>query len=132
MASKTIETKNLQKDKFLQLNDARKDLLKSKGLSDKDIAKDPKVKHNKARIKQITKAEARINFLEDQTQKLKEKKEQRMAEEAAAKLEDMRTERRSKKKTVEPEKASEPKKKGSGAAKGAAKAKGGEQKKKGK
>jgi hypothetical protein len=130
MASKSMETKNLQKTKFLQETETRQALLKEKGVSDKDIAKDPKIKRLKARIKQVGKAVARINFLEAQTEQLKVKKEQRLAEEAAARAEAITTERRSKKKVVE-EKAPEPKKKGGGKApaKGGAKP---DQKKKGK
>jgi hypothetical protein len=129
MASKSLETKNLQKSKFVQETEVRKSLLQEKGKSDKEIAKDPKIKRLKARIKQVGKAVARINFLEEQTEKLKVKKEQRLAEEAAARAVAITTERRSKKKVVE-EKAPEPKKKGGGKAP----AKGGkpEPKKKGK
>ncbi len=111
MASKSMETKELQKSKFVQESEARKTVLQEKGLTDKQIAKDPKVKHLKARIKQVGKAVARINFLEEQTEKLKVKKEERLAEAAATRAADMISERKSKKKVVE-EKAPEPKKKG--------------------
>jgi hypothetical protein len=89
MASKTIETKDLQKDKYSREMEQRQALLREKGLGDKDIARDSKVKHFKAKLKQIRGAVARINFIEDQTKKNLEKREQKLAEHAARKVEEM-------------------------------------------
>jgi hypothetical protein len=53
------------------------------------IARDSKVKHFKAKLKQIRGAVERINFIEDQTKKNLEKREQKLAEHAARKVEEM-------------------------------------------
>jgi len=84
MPSKTQETKDGQKARYLKQMEARQASLKEKGIPEAAIAKDPKVKHYKAKIKQIKGAVARITFLEDQTKQLLEKKEQRRAEAEAA------------------------------------------------
>lgn len=129
MPSETLETRNEQKARFIGQSEARAALLKQNGLSDQDIAKDPQIKRFKAKIKQIDGALARIAFLEEQTQKLREKKEQRLAEEAAKRAASIAGEIKKEKKKVE-EKAPEPKKKGGG--KAPAKAKQEAPKKKGK
>jgi hypothetical protein len=85
--------------------------LRGKGVSDQDIAKDSQIKRYKARIKQVNGAIARIAFLDDQTQKLREKKEQRLAQEKADRAAMIAGELKKEKKKVE-EKAPEPKKKG--------------------
>jgi hypothetical protein len=129
MPSETLETRNEQKARFIGQSEARKALLKQNGRSDKDIAKDPQIKRFKAKIKQINGALARIAFLEEQTQKLREKKEQRLAEEAAQRAASIAGEIKKEKKKAE-EKAPEPKKKGG--AKAPAKGKQEAPKKKGK
>lgn len=83
MPSKDLQTKESQKTRIQQLSEARKSALKEKGFTDQAIAKDPKIKHFKAKVKQIEGAVARIAFLEEQTKKLREKKEQKIAEAAA-------------------------------------------------
>ncbi len=72
-----------------------------------NIAKDPQIKRFKAKIKQINGALARIAFLEEQTQKLREKKEQRLAEEAAQRAASIAGEIKKEKKKAE-EKALNP------------------------
>jgi len=84
MPSKTQETKDSQKARYLKQMEVRRAALEGKGLPEPVIAKDPKVKHFKARIRQIDAATARISFLDDQTKRLQEKKEQRRAEAEAA------------------------------------------------
>jgi hypothetical protein len=128
MPSKNIETRNEQKARFIEQSEARVAQLKAKGISDKDIAKDPQVKRFKAKIKQVNGAVARIGFLDNQTEKLREKKEQRLAQEKAERAAMIAGEIKKEKKKAE-EKAPEPKKKG--AAKAPAKGKP-EPKKKGK
>lgn len=115
MPSETLETRNEQKARFIGQSEARKALLKQNGRSDQDIAKDPQIKRFKAKIKQINGALARIAFLEEQTQKLLEKKEQRLADEAAKRAASIAGEIKKEKKKAE-EKAPEPKKKGGGKA----------------
>ena len=128
MPSKSIETRNEQKTRFIEQSEARVAQLKAKGISEKDIAKDPQVKRFKAKIKQVNGAVARIGFLDNQTEKLREKKEQRLAQEKAERAAMIAGEIKKEKKKAE-EKAPEPKKKG--AAKAPAKGKP-EPKKKGK
>ena len=70
MPSKTQETKDSQKARYLKQMEARQASLKEKGIPEAAIAKDPKVKHYKAKIKQIKGATARISFLEEQTKQL--------------------------------------------------------------
>lgn len=53
MPSKTQETKDGQKARYLKQIEARQGALKDKGVPEAAIAKDPKVKHYKAKIKQI-------------------------------------------------------------------------------
>ena len=116
MASKHLETKVNQKTRYAGQAEIRANLLKEQGLKDQQVAKDPKIKHFKAKIKQIEAAIARISFLEDQTKKLQEKKEQRKAEEAAAKALEMSGEKKAKpKKEAAPEKAPAKKKAPAGA-----------------
>ncbi|MBI4964903.1 MAG: hypothetical protein HY913_16640 [Desulfomonile tiedjei] len=124
MASKHMETKVNQKTRYAGQMESRTSLLQEKGLKDKEIAKDPKIKQYKAKIKQIDGAIARILFLENQTKQLQEKKEQRIAEAAAAKAEAVASGKKVKaKKEAEPEKKAPAKKKAPAAAKGQAKGK---------
>jgi hypothetical protein len=85
MGSKQLVTKELQKARFSELAEARAAILKEQGHGDKEIARDSKLKHLKARIKQVKGAMTRIAFLEDQKARLLERREQRKAEEAAEK-----------------------------------------------
>lgn len=123
MASKHMETKVNQKTAYAAQMEARANLLKEKGLKAQEIAKDPKIKHFKAKIKQIQGAIARISFLEEQTGKLKEKKEQRRAEAAAAKAESMASGKKAKPKKEAPPEKAPAKKKAPAGAKGQAKGK---------
>jgi hypothetical protein len=84
MPSKTQETKHAQTARYLKQIEARQAALKDKGVPEAAIKKDPKVKHYTAKVKQIKGALARISFLEDQTKRLQEKKEQGRAEAEAA------------------------------------------------
>ncbi len=116
MASKHMETKVKQKTLYAGQIDTRTKALEEKGLKAQEIAKDPKIKHFKAKIKQLEGAIARISFLEEQTKKLQEKKEQRKAEAAAAKAEALAGGKKAKpKKEAAPEKAPAKKKAPAGA-----------------
>jgi len=84
MASKTLSTKETQKARYYAMMENRSRALKEQGCSDVLIARDPKIKHYKARVRQIDGALARIAFLEEQNRKLAEIKEQRKAEAEAA------------------------------------------------
>jgi hypothetical protein len=101
MGSRELVTKESQKSKFSGQVDERISMLKEKGLDEKQIAKDDKVKRFKAKIKQVNAAIARIGFLDDQKKRLAEKKEQRKAEMAAAKLEAMTSDKKVRKGKVE-------------------------------
>jgi hypothetical protein len=116
MPSKTLETKDSQKARYIAESEARTAALKEKGATDQAIARDPKIKHLKARIKQVNGAIARISFLEEQKNKLEEKKQQRIAEAAAEKAAELAGEKKSKKKAVEEAPAPAQKKKGGGKA----------------
>jgi hypothetical protein len=124
MPSKTQETKDSQKARYLKQMEARQASLKEKGIPEAAIAKDPKVKHYKAKIKQIKGAMARITFLEDQTKQLAEKKEQRRAEAVAARAAIIAGEKKVKEKKKVEEKPAPGKGKAKGAAAGKAPAKG--------
>jgi hypothetical protein len=124
MPSKTQETKDGQKARYLKQIEARQASLKEKGIPEAAIAKDPKVKHYKAKIKQIKGAMARISFLEDQTKQLLEKKEQRRAEAEAARAAIIAGEKKVKEKKKTEEKPAPGKGKAKGAAAGKAPAKG--------
>jgi len=124
MPSKTQETKDGQKARYLKQMEARQASLKEKGVPEAAIAKDPKVKHYKAKIKQIKGAVARITFLEDQTKQLLEKKEQRRAEAEAARAAIIAGEKKVKEKKKVEEKPAPGKGKAKGAAAGKAPAKG--------
>jgi hypothetical protein len=124
MPSKTQETKDGQTARYLKQIEARQASLKEKGLPEAAIAKDPKVKHYKAKIKQIKGAVARITFLEDQTKQLLEKKEQRRAEAVAARAAIIAGEKKVKEKKKVEEKPAPGKGKAKGAAAGKAPAKG--------
>jgi len=122
MPSKSLQTRLDQKARFAQQSELRKDLLKEKGLDEKDIAKDSQIKHFKAKIKQIEGAIARIAFLDEQTKQLKERKEQRRLEAEQAKAEG-RTGRAKKVKEEPPAKAAPGKKKAPAGGKGGDKGK---------
>ena len=123
MASKHMQTKINQKTLYAGQMETRAKLLEEKGLKKEEIAKDPKIKHFKAKIKQIEGAVARISFLEEQTKKLQEKKEQRKAEAAAAKAEAIAGGKKAKPKKEAPPEKAPAKKKAPAAAKGQAKGK---------
>jgi TolA-binding protein len=114
MPSKTLETKDTQKARFTAESETRVAALKEKGVPEKAIARDPQIKHLKARIKQVNGAIARISFLDEQNKKLEEKKQQRIAEAAAERAAEIAGERKTKKKAVE--EAAPQKKKGGGKA----------------
>ncbi len=124
MPSKTQETKDGQTARYLRQMEVRQAALKEKGIPEAAIAKDPKVKHYKAKIKQIKGAMARITFLEDQTKQLLEKKEQRRAEAEAARAAMISGEKKVKEKKKVEEKPAPGKGKAKGAAAGKAPAKG--------
>ena len=124
MPSKTQETKDGQKARYLRQMEARQASLKEKGIPEAAIAKDPKVKHYKAKIKQIKGAMARISFLEDQTKQLLEKKEQRRAEAETARAAIIAGEKKVKEKKKTEDKPAPGKGKAKGAAAGKAPAKG--------
>jgi hypothetical protein len=124
MPSKTQETKDGQKARYLKQIEARQASLKEKGLPEAAIAKDPKIKQYKAKIRQIKGAVARITFLEDQTKQLLEKKEQRRAEAVAARAAIIAGEKKVKEKKKVEEKPAPGKGKAKGAAAGKAPAKG--------
>src|SRR5271157_1899796 len=124
MPSKTQETKDGQKARYLRQMEARQASLKEKGIPEAAIAKDPKVKHYRAKIKQIKGAMARISFLEDQTKQLLEKKEQRRAEAEAARAAIIAGEKKVKEKKKTEDKPAPGKGKAKGAAAGKAPAKG--------
>ncbi len=130
MPSKTQETKDGQKARYLKQIETRQASLAEKGLPQAAIAKDPKVKHYKAKIKQISGAMARISFLEDQTKRLQEKKEQRRAEAEAARAAIIAGEKKVKEKKKDEGKPSAAKGKAKGAAPGKAPAKGKQEPKK--
>ena len=121
MGSKHLNTKENQKSLYAQQFEVRVEALKEKGLAEKEIKRDSKIKQLNAKIRQVDGAMARIAFLEQQTQKLLERKEQRKVEEAAAKLEA----RVSGKKAKGKKEAPEPKKAAASGKKSQAKAKGG-------
>src|SRR5271157_4078586 len=85
MGSKKLPTRENQKALYTRQAESRVALLKEKGLNEKDIAKDSKLKQLKAKLKQIDSAMARISFLDEQKKQLQERKEQRKAEAEAAK-----------------------------------------------
>jgi hypothetical protein len=124
MPSKTQETKDNQKARYLKQIEARQASLKEKGVPEAAIAKDPKIKQYNAKIKQIKGAMARISFLEDQTKQLQEKKEQRLAEAVAARAAIIAGEKKVKEKKKVEEKPAPAKGKAKGAAAGKAPAKG--------
>jgi len=80
MASKSLQTRESQKSRYLSFVETRTNELKEKGVTDADVAKDPKIKQVKAKIKQVDAAIARISFLDEQTKQLAEKKAQQKAE----------------------------------------------------
>jgi hypothetical protein len=87
MGSKHKQTKESQKSRFMKQAEERKSLLKEKGVAEEAIAKDGKLRQLDAKIRQIHAAVARIDFLDNQTKQLQEKKEKVKAEAEAAKAE---------------------------------------------
>ncbi|MGO8877976.1 MAG: hypothetical protein ACLPVO_12030 [Desulfomonilaceae bacterium] len=113
MPSKSMSTREEQKARFHQQSEIRRKTLSEQGFDESRINKDPQVKHLKARIKQVNSALLRIAFLEEQTRKLQERKQQKVAEAAAARAEMIKPGATGKKKKAEV-KPAEPTKKGSG------------------
>ena len=114
MGSKNLQTRETQKARYIRRLETRNSLLKEKGLPEDKLARDPQVKHIKARLKQIARAVARISFLDKQTKELQEKKELKIAEAAKRRAEMIAgTLQKKVKEKAEPE----PPKKGKGAAK---------------
>jgi hypothetical protein len=74
MASKKLPTRENQKTLYTGRTEKRIALLKEKGLSEKDIAKDSKIKQLKAKLKQLASAIARISFLDEQKKQLRREK----------------------------------------------------------
>jgi hypothetical protein len=87
MGSKNLQTRQSQKAKFVRDAEARKELLKKKGVPEDKIAKDSLYRKAKAKVKQAVAALSRISQLENQTKQLQEKKEQAKAAAEAARLE---------------------------------------------
>lgn len=128
MASKNLETRETQKASYTKKREERIAALLEEGLSAAVIAKDPKIKHFKAKEKQISGAISRISFLGQQTAQLQEKKDQRKAEKEAKRVAEISGESKKKeKKKVEDKKPETAKKK---AAAGKAPAQGKQQTKK--
>jgi hypothetical protein len=124
MPSKDLETREAQKADYLKKSQARSEALLKKGMNDAAVAKDPQIKHFKAKVKQINSAISRIAFLTDQTMKLKERKEQRQAEAAVKRAADIAGETKKKeKKTAEEKKPESGKKKAPASGKGSAQGK---------
>lgn len=124
MASKDKEVREAQKQYFLAKTEERTGALKEKGLEDVDVSKDPQIKQYKAKVKQIDRALQRISFLQDQTQKLQERKEQQKAEKEAARAAEISGELKKKeKKKVEEAPAPKGKKKAAGGGKATPQAK---------
>ncbi|MGC8660647.1 MAG: hypothetical protein ACP5U1_16390 [Desulfomonilaceae bacterium] len=113
MPSKTLQTREEQKARFLIQSESRRAALAEQGFAQDRIEKDPTIKRLKARIKQVNGALARIAFLAEQTKKLQERKLQKLSEAAAAKAESIKPGATGKKKRAEA-KPPEPVKKGSG------------------
>ena len=124
MGSNSMQTRQSQKAALVREADARKTLLIQRGLTEDSVAKDPLLRHLKAKIKQITAAMIRISFLDNQTKQLREKKQQAKAAAEAARLEAMAegTKPKGKKKAAETE-AEAPKKEAKAGKKAPAKAK---------
>lgn len=119
MGSKQLQTRQLQRDLVTKQMQDRLAMLKDKGLDDKSIAKDSKVKHLKARLKQIDAAVNRINQIVEQTQKLEERKAERIAREEAERLAERAGDRKAKAKQKVEEPKSQEKAKKAQKAKGA-------------
>ncbi len=96
MGSKSEHVRTTQRERYVRQSDERKALLKEQGLEEKQIARDSIVKSLGAKIKQVDVALARIRFLSDQTNQLREMKAQKLAERAAAKLEAGNSDKKSK------------------------------------
>lgn len=119
MASKSLQTRELQKNRYLSFVESRTNELKEKGLADDEVSKDPKIKQANAKIKQVTAAMARISFLDDQTKQLEEKKAQRKAEAEAERAAMIagETKKKEKKKAEDKKAAGKAKQAGGGKAK---------------
>ncbi len=115
MGSKKLQTRESQKARFSRQIESRSTLLKEKGVPDEKLARDPHIKHFKARIRQVNKAIARIAFLDKQTKELQEKKQQKIAEAATRRAEMIAGTLQ--KKTKEKQEEPQPVKKGKGQAK---------------
>jgi hypothetical protein len=77
----------MQTDRYTRLLEARTASLLAAGVPEDKIGKDSLVKSIKAKMKQLREAVVRITFIQDQTAKLKEMKEEKArlaAEEALA------------------------------------------------
>ncbi len=114
MPSKKLPTRENQKALYTKQTEQRIAMLTAKGLSEKDIAKDSKIKQLKAKLKQIDSAIGRISFLDDQKKQLQERKEQRKAEAEAAKAAPV-AEKKTNKKAEEKKAAGSEKKKAAAA-----------------
>ncbi|MFH1112771.1 MAG: hypothetical protein V1792_02515 [Pseudomonadota bacterium] len=125
MASKSLNTRELQKSRYQSFMETRTNALKEKGVAAPDLAKDPKIKQVKAKIKQVNAAIARISFLEEQTKQLEEKKAQRKADAEALRAAMIagETGKKEKKKKAEEKKDAAAGKKKQGGAKAPAKGK---------
>jgi hypothetical protein len=117
MGSKSLETRENQKSRYGGLIESRSLALKEKGVSEAQLARDPKISHYKAKIKQINQAISRIASIEELGRKLVEKKEQKLAEAAAARAAVIAGELVKVKKTAAKKEAPGSKKKGAPAAK---------------
>ena len=113
MPSKTLQTREEQKTRFVLQSETRRAALLEQGFAQNRIEKDPRIKHLKARIKQINGALARIAFLENQSKILQERKLQKLSEAAATRAESIKPGATGKKKRAEA-KPPEPAKKSSG------------------
>ncbi len=118
MPSKSTDTRQNQKARFLEQIEARKEALKERRMPDEAIAKDSKLRSLKAKIGQINAALGRIKFLEDQTEELRRRKEEAKAAAEAEKAEGKK--KKKGKKKEEAEQAMEGKKKAKGGGKGKA------------
>ncbi|MBM3298878.1 MAG: hypothetical protein FJY85_02855 [Deltaproteobacteria bacterium] len=122
MGSRSLQTREVQKTRYAKLAEGRANALRDRGMNDEQVARDPKIKRFKAKIRQISAAMARISFLDDQTRTLREKKEQRKIEAEAARAAAIAGDDIERKKKAQEDKA-EPAKKKAPAGKAPAKAK---------
>jgi len=124
MSSKDKDVREAQKQYFLAKTEERILALKDKGLGDSETVKDSLIKQYRAKVKQIDRALKRISFLQDQNEKLRERKEQQKADREAARAAEISGELKKKeKKKVEEAPAPKGKKKAAGSGKAATQAK---------